>query len=114
MERLDSYQSITVSEDDKKMQKALKTAEMDKFWAMLFIKGSDQSRFGVLMTELCQSYANSRDLYPTKLSNIVDVRRIIPQNKKERGEGSKNDKSKTTTDETSPAEETGLAQREKD
>ena len=54
VERLDSYQAITGSEDDKKkMQKALKIAKMDTFWAMLFMKGIDQSRFGGLMMEYC-------------------------------------------------------------
>ena len=84
VEHFDSYQSITGSEDDeKKMQKALKTAEMDKFWAMLFLRGSDQLRFGGLMTEWSQAYTNKRDHYTTIIANIVNVMRIMIQKKRD-------------------------------
>ena len=57
----------------------MKYHEMAKFWAMLSLKGSDQARFGSLLTEWCQAFANYRDLYPQDLVNIVDVARVIPQ-----------------------------------
>ena len=71
---------------------------------MLFLKGADQSRFGSLLTEWRQAYANNCDLYPEDLYTMVDVMRVMPVKKT---------KMVTKTpkqEDVSPAEEVGLAQ----
>ena len=50
---------------------------------MVFLKGSNKARFGSLLVDWLKAYTNNQhNLYPTDLTSIVDIMRIVPQKKK--------------------------------
>lgn len=77
------HKAIRTGSDEKikQRQDEFKGREMDKFWAMLYLRGADQSRFGSLLTEWRQAFANNRDLYPEDLNTVVDIMRVMPVKK---------------------------------
>jgi len=51
-------------------QEAREEAALDYTLAMAYIKGVDQTRYGVLVTELKNDYAKGQDDYPTDLARV--------------------------------------------
>ena len=45
-------------------QQAMKKKTLEKFFAVMFLRQSDQKWYGTLLKEFRQSYTNNRDLYP--------------------------------------------------
>ena len=77
-------------------QKELKSKALKKFFALMFLKQSDQQRYGRLLKEFRQSYANSqRDIYPEDLTSMFEVMRTVkvkkPAKKKGNGSNSNNE-----------------------
>ena len=99
------YKRISGSEQDlRDRQKEFRKSEMDKFWAMLYLKGADQGRYGSLLTEWRQSFANNQDLYPENIHTMVDIMRVMPVKKVKKGP--KVPKQEDIT----PSQEVGFAQ----
>ena len=80
----------------------MKENAMKKFWGLLFLKQADQSKYGHLLKEFRQAYANKqRDLYPEDLSDMFEVMRTVNVKKKPRKPRSGNqdkDKDKQSND----------------
>ena len=63
----------------------MKRKAHEQFWGLLFLKQSDQSKYGHLLWEFWQAYANKqRDLYPDDLTNTVEVMKTVIIKKKPR------------------------------
>ena len=76
------YKGITGTDEEvRDRQKEFVKSEMEKFWAMLYLKGADQGRYGGLLTEWRQAFANNRDLYPENIYTMVDIMRVMPVKK---------------------------------
>ena len=76
-------------------QKAMKTEALEKFWSLLFLKQADQSKYGHLLKEFRQSYANGqRDLYPVDLASMFEVMRTVNVKQKSKQPKKNNDEKK--------------------
>ena len=74
--------STLTSAAKKEMQDELRDRTRDSFYALLFLRGGDQKRYGKLLPEYRQAYANGqRDLYPKSLRDMFEVMKTIPQPK---------------------------------
>ena len=70
--------SITDAADRAREQQTMKDKTLSKFFALMFLKQSDKNKYGHLLNEFRQSYANKqRDLYPENLSSMFDVMRTV-------------------------------------
>ena len=59
-------------------QNVLKNKAHDQFWGLLFLKQSDQGKYGHLLWEFRQAYANKQhDLYPEDLTNMFEVMKTV-------------------------------------
>ena len=66
----------------KEKQDALMERARNSFYALLFLRGGDQKRYGKLLPEYRQAYANGqRDLYPKSLRDMFEVMKTVPQPK---------------------------------
>ena len=73
------YQNLPLGTDLANQQLDQKKAMMNKFWAMLFIRGSDHERYGSLLVDWRKSYANKQqDLYSDDLYAMLDVMWVMP------------------------------------
>ena len=63
----------------------MKDKAHEQFWGLLFLKQSDQSKYGHLLREFQQAYANKqRDLYPEDLTNTFEVMKTVNVKKQTR------------------------------
>ena len=61
----------------------MKVKAHEQFWGLLFLKQSDQGKYGHLLREFRQAYANKqRDLYPEGLTNMFEVMKTVNVKKK--------------------------------
>ena len=82
VENTDDYKSITGTDVDAQQKKMKKEAQ-ERFFAVLFLRNSDGARFGKLLPEFRQAYANGkRDLYPKDVATAFDIMRTLPTKKK--------------------------------
>ena len=59
-------------------EQKMKDETLKKFFGLMFLKQSDQSKYGHLLKEFRQSYANKqRDLYPEDLTSMFEVMRTV-------------------------------------
>ena len=68
----------------KLAQDEMKDRSLTRFWGLLYLKQSDQKRYGHLLKEWRQQYANDqRDLYPKDLTTIFEVMRTVEVKKRD-------------------------------
>ena len=94
-----AYQDLGISITDatalKDAQDEMKAKALKKFWGLLYLRQSDHKRYGHLLKEWRQQYANDqRDLYPKDLTATFEVMRTV-EVKKKRSEKPKVEKEKT-------------------
>ena len=94
IKRTQEYQRLT--DADEKKEKLVEG--MEQFYAVLFLRNSDQSRYGKLVEDYCLAYAGEENKYPRKLSTMIDIMRAQPKkkstNKKPNNRDKGNDKSR--------------------
>ena len=62
----------------ERAEKKMKDETLKKFFGLMFLTQSNQSKYGHLLKEFRQSYANKqRDLYPEDLSSMFNVMRTV-------------------------------------
>ena len=98
VEKSSAYRDLDTSIADaaarKQAQDAMKTKALAKFWGLLYLRQADQKRYGHLLKEWRQQYANDqRDLYPKDLTATFEVMRTV-EVKKEKVEKPKSEKPK--------------------
>ena len=88
-----SYKAIDGTVVEKaKQQKQMKAEAQERFVAVLFLRNADGSRFGKLLPEYWQAYANEkRDIYSTDLTITFDIMRTLPMKKKTKPNNAKQD-----------------------
>ena len=70
--------SIADAADRSRQQQTMKDESLKKFFGLMFLKQSDQSKYGHLLKEFRQSYTNKqRDVYPEDLTCMFDVMRTV-------------------------------------
>ena len=70
----------------------MKVEAQERFLAVLFLRNADSSRFGKLLPEYRQAYANGkRDLYPKDITTAFDIMRTLPIPKNTKKNNAKND-----------------------
>lgn len=89
IENTKEYAELTNDVDKKKM----KSNGFDAFMATVFLRGSDRSSYGELIDDMRTQYALKVDQYPKSLEDAVDVMRSIRKKKKDKKEGSQNQRS---------------------
>jgi len=94
---------------DKEKQK-LKAEAFEKWMAALYIKNSDQRKYGSLLYDLQINHANKQKKYPQTVSAALDVMSKVKFNLKETGDGRQNQQAKFINEER-PS--TSFAQRGK-
>ena len=82
VENMPTYTDLdTAIADDAaraRAQQKMKDETLSKFFALMFLKQSDQNKYGHLMKEFRQSYANKQwDLYPENLPSMFDVMQTV-------------------------------------
>ena len=100
VERTQEYKDISDADtvQQAREQKEMKDKAHEQFWGLLFLKQSDQGKYGRLLREFRQAYANKqRDLYPEDLTNTFEVMKTVNVKKKPRNRNG-NDKDKNSND----------------
>ena len=69
IENLNKYQS----EIDINKQQELKDAALEKWFAFLFLNGSDHSKYGTLINGLKTQFSLGNDQYPKTITAAIDV-----------------------------------------
>ena len=69
VEHTEEYQQLT--QEDEKLK--MKAQAFNKWMAFLYLKNSDQNRYGSLLTGLASQYSLKKDQYPTNLADATDV-----------------------------------------
>ena len=77
VERSNEYKTLPTGTDLAARQTAMKKKVLERFYAIMFLRQSDHKRYGALMKEFRQSYANRRDIYPENLSDMFEVMRTV-------------------------------------
>ena len=67
--------------DDSGM-KAVKSKELQKFMATLFLRNANHERFGDLLLDYRKAYAAKEVTYPSNMQTMMDVMRQQPIKKK--------------------------------
>ena len=63
----------------------MKSKALEQFWGLLFLKQSDQTKYGHLLREFRQQYANKqKDIYPDDLAGMFEVMKTVQVNKKKK------------------------------
>ena len=57
----------------------MKSEVLDRFLAILFLRNSDQGRFGDLLVEYRKAYAGQENKYPKNISTMIDIMRAQPK-----------------------------------
>lgn len=60
---------------DDAERKAVKSRELDKFLAALFLQNANHERFGDLFLDYRKAYANNEVKYPKDLKTMMDIMR---------------------------------------
>ena len=99
VENTAAYQDLGTNITDatalKDAQDKMKAKALKKFWGLLYLRQSDHKRYGHLLKEWRQQYANDqRDLYPKDLTATFEVMRTV-EVKKIKSEKPKVEKEKT-------------------
>ena len=77
VEQSSEYKALPTGTDLAAKQAAMKKKVLDRFYAVMFLRNSDQKKYGNLLKEFRQSYANKRDIYPENLSDMFEVMRTV-------------------------------------
>ena len=70
----------------------MKKAELEKLFAVLFLRNANQDRFGGMLLEYRKAYASNDNKYPDTLSVMIDVMRQQPLKSKKKSNKNQDDK----------------------
>ena len=62
---------------DEDERTSMKDNVFDQFMAILFLRASDQTKYGKMQDEYRMAYANKKDNYPKLVVEMVDVTRQV-------------------------------------
>ena len=97
-ESKDEYKGLAST--DEAGQKKMKSESWDELIVVMFLRNSQQARYGGMLLEFRKAFANNEDKYPKDLSSMVDIMRQQHENKKTQTKNDKNDHDKDkSTDE---------------
>ena len=75
IKRTDAYQAWVDADNKTK----LLAEGMERFFVILFLRNSDQARYGNLIVKYRKAFAGQEDKYPQKLSTMIDIMRAQPK-----------------------------------
>ena len=56
---------------------SVKSKAFEKFMFILFLRASDQGKYGKMQDECCTDYSNKKENYPKSIVDMVDVMRQV-------------------------------------
>ena len=105
----DHYKALGSSDKEA----AYKKEVMNSFLVALFLRNSDQGRYGTLAFKYWEAYEGNKDKYPADVKKMQDIMTSQPKKCKKNGNGNKNgDKNNKGNDDSS--KESSFAQKNKD
>ena len=84
------YQALTDTNDKAKLLEE----GMERFYSVLFLRNSDQARYGDLVIEYRKAFAGEENKYPKKLTTMIDIMRAQPKKRSANRRPPKMDKDK--------------------